>query len=121
MPSVELRGLHAHRAAALHRVVADPRSLAVAVLGDDEEVGVVDGDVDLDHLVVAAQLHARDARRVAAHRARLLSVEADGLTHPRDHEDVVALAREPDADQLVVLAQLDRDDPVGLQRRVVRR
>ncbi len=48
----QLRGLHAHRPAALHRVVADARPLAVAVLGDDEEVRVVDGDVDLDHLVI---------------------------------------------------------------------
>ena len=102
------------------RVVADTRALAVAVLGDDEQVRVVDGDVDLDDLVVPAQLHAGDARGVAAHRSRLLAVEAHRLTHPRDHEDVVVLARESHADELVVLAQLDRDDPVGLERRVVR-
>ena len=47
-------------------------------------------------------------------------MEADRLAHPRDHQHVVAVAREPHADELVVVAELDRDDPVGLERRVVR-
>ena len=104
----------------LTRVVAHPRALAVAVLRDDEEVRLVVGDVDLDHLVVSAQLHAGDTGRVAAHRTHLLAVEANRLAHPRHHQHVVAFAREPHADELVVLAELDRDDPVGLERRVVR-
>ena len=77
----QLHRLHAHRPAALDRVVADTRALAVAVLGDDEEVGVVVGDVELDDLVAAPKLHACDARRVAPHRARLLPVEPNRLSH----------------------------------------
>ena len=46
-------------------------------------------------------------------------MEANRLAHPRHHEDVVRVAGEADADELVVLAQLDRDDPVRLERRVV--
>ena len=61
----ELDRLHAHAAAALDRVVGDARALAVAVLGDDEQVGVVLRDVDRDHLVVrrAAACPGRRRRR----------------------------------------------------------
>ena len=77
------------------------------------------GDVELDHLVVLAQAHALDAGRGAAHRAHVALVEADRLAAAGDHQDVVVAVGEPDADELVVLAHLDRDDPVRLQRRVV--
>ena len=60
-----------------------------------------------------------DARGGAAHRAHVALVEADRLAEPRDHQDVVVAVGEPDADQLVALAHLQRDDPVGLERRVV--
>ena len=91
----------------LTRVLGDARALAPAVLGHDEQVGVVGGDVDLDHLVVAAQPHAGDAGGRAGPSARTsLLVEADRLAEPRDHQDVVVAVGEPDADQLVVLAHL---------------
>ena len=112
--------LHAHPAAALHRVLGDARALAPAVLGDDEQVRVVLRDVDLDHLVLAAQPHALDARRGAAHRRARPSrgtgspgPSAETMSTSSDPSD------EPHADQLVVLAHLDRDDPVRLERRVV--
>src|SRR5213078_3081679 len=57
----ELNRLHAHPAAALARVLADPRALAVAVLGHDEQVRVVVRDGDRDHLVVGPHAHALDA------------------------------------------------------------
>ncbi len=47
-------------------------------------------------------------------------VEADRLAELRDHEDVVVARGVAHADELVALAHLDRDDPVRLQRRVVR-
>src|SRR4051812_45318925 len=47
-------------------------------------------------------------------------MEPDRLALARDHEDVVLARRVPNADELVALAHLDRDDPVGLERRVVR-
>ena len=46
-------------------------------------------------------------------------MEPDRLALARDHQDVVVAVGVDDADQLVALAQVDRDDPVGLQRRVV--
>ena len=97
----ELRRLDAHRAAALDGVLGDPGALAPAVLGHDEQVGVVGRDVDLDHLVVAAQLHAGDAGGGAAHRADVALVEADRLAEARDHQDVVVSVGEAHADQLV--------------------
>src|SRR3954454_23436921 len=115
----ELNRLHAHAAAALARIIGNARALAVAVLGDDEEVGIVLRDVDRDHLVVAAHLHPLHARSVAPHRADFLLVEADRLTELRDHQDVVVTGRVPHADELVALAHLDRDDAVRLERRVV--
>src|SRR5581483_1697782 len=57
----QLDRLHAHAAAALARVVGHACALAVAVLGDHEQVGVVGGDRNGDHLVVTAQTHALHA------------------------------------------------------------
>ena len=115
----QLDGLDAHRAATLDRVLGDARALAPAVLGHDEEVGVVGGDVDLDHLVVSAELHPGDAGGRSAHRANVLLREPHRLPETRDHEDVVLAVREPDTDELVVLAHPQGDDPVRLERRVV--
>src|ERR671916_412955 len=39
----------------------------------------------------------------------------------RHHQDLVPLVAPPHGDQLVVVADVDRDDPVGLDRRVVER
>ena len=115
----ELRGLDPHRAAALDRILGDAGALAPPVLGDDEQIGVVGGDVDLDHLVVAPELHAGDARGGTAHGAHVALVESDGLAETGHHQDVVVAVGEANADQLVALAHLESDDPVGLQRSVV--
>src|SRR5262249_34493603 len=93
----ELHGLDAYAAAALDRVLGDARPLAVAVLGHDEEIRVVLGDVDRDHLVALAELHAGDARRVATHRTDVGLVEPDRLSLGRDHEDVVRAGGVADA------------------------
>ena len=47
-------------------------------------------------------------------------MEAHRLSQAGDHQHVVAVVRQTNADELVVLAKLDRDDPVGSERRVVR-
>ena len=52
--------------------------------------------------------------------ARLLLVETDRLARVDDQEKIVSTGRERTPDELVVVAQLDRDDPVRLERRVVR-
>src|SRR6266481_2811755 len=50
----QLNCLDTHPASALARVVGDACPLAVAVLGDDEQIGVVLSDVERDDLVVTA-------------------------------------------------------------------
>src|SRR5205814_1630758 len=107
----ELRRLDAEAATALARIVRELRALAVAVLGDDEQVALVGADdVHRDHLVALAQTHALDTAGVATHRARLLLDEADRLAHARHHQDVVVPGRVLNGDELVVVTQLDRDD-----------
>src|SRR5581483_5332610 len=57
------------------------RPLAVAGLGDEEDLDVVAGDVAADHHVVAVlQLHAPHAGRGPAHRPDVVLREAD--RHP---------------------------------------
>src|SRR5262245_36634003 len=118
----QLHGLHAQAAATLARIVGELGPLAVAVLGHDEQVALVDADhVGRDHLVLLAQAHPLHAGGVTAHRPRLLLAEADRLALARDHQDVVLARRMANRDELVAHAHLDRDDPVRLQRRVVGR
>ena len=78
-------------------------------------------DVDGYDLVAGAQPHPLDTRSITSHRAHARLVEADRLALAGDHQHVVRAGRVPHADELVSLAHLDRDDPVGTQRRVVRR
>src|SRR6185437_787911 len=92
---------HAHRAAALGRILLDPGALAEAVLRDDEQVLLVTGDLDGDHLVALAQLHAGDAGRIAAHRPDVLLGVAHRLAVARDHQHVVVAVGQAYTDQLV--------------------
>ena len=55
--------LDAHRAAALDRVLLDRRALAVAVLGDHQQLGVRPHHVHGQHAVVAARRRSCRARR----------------------------------------------------------
>ena len=102
-------------------VLVDLRALAVAVLGHDEQVHVVARDVHRDHLAVLADVHAAHAGRVAAHRARVGLGEAHRQPGLGDHDDLVVGVDGPHGEQLVVVADVDRDDPVGFDRRVVGR
>ena len=54
-----------------------------------------------------------DTRRVAAHRARLGLVEADGLSGAAHHHDLHAGSHATHGDELVGIAQVDGDEAVG--------
>ena len=120
----QLRRQHALGAAPLDRVLGDRGALAVAVLGDHEQLGVVAGDVHGQHAVrlaadLAGDVHPLDAGGVATHRAHRLLREARGVARLRDQQQVVVARGQPHLDQLVAVTDLDRDDPVGPDRRVV--
>ena len=97
----QLDRLDALRAAALDRVVGDRGALAEAVLGHDEQLGVVARDVHREHRVaLLGHVHAAHAGRVAAHRPHPRLVEARRVARARDHDDVVLAARAAHVDQL---------------------
>src|SRR5438270_8556236 len=76
----QLNRLDTEAAAALAWVVGESRALAVAVLGHDENVALVDADnVGGDHLVALPEAHPLDPAGVAAHRPRVVLAEADRL------------------------------------------
>ena len=114
--------LDALGAARRQPVLVDRRALAVAVLGHDEQVLAGARDVHREHEVALARdVHAAHAAGAAAHRPGVALAEADGEAGMRDHQDLVVRVDPADRDELVVLADVDRDDPVGLDRRVVER
>ncbi len=66
-----------------------------------------------------ADVHAAHAGRVAAHGARVGLGEPHREAGVGDHDDLVVRVDGSDGQQLVVIADLDRDDAVGFDRRVV--
>ena len=100
-------------------VLGDLGPLSVAVLGHDEQVHVVAGDIHGDHLSARAHVHAAHARGVAAHGAGVGLGEADGEPGAGDHDDLVFGIHRTHRQQLVVVTDVDRDDAVGPDRRVV--
>ncbi len=100
-------------------VLADLGALAVAVLGDDEQVHVVARDIHGDDPAVLADVHPAHAGGVAAHRAGVGLGKAHGQTGAGDHDDLIVGIDRAHGKQLVVVADVDRDDAVRLDRRVV--
>src|SRR4029078_4753017 len=95
------------------------RALAEAVLGDHEDLLVVARDVHGQHLVArAGDVHAAHAAGVAAHRARVLLLEAHGQALLGDHQDLLARVDAAHGDELVVVADLYGADAVRPDRRV---
>ena len=86
--------------------------LAVAGLGQDEEVGLrLDDAHPDDRVALAGQADADDAGRVATHRPDLGLGEAGELALGRGDDHVVGARRDVDPGQLVVVGDRDRPDP----------
>ena len=100
-------------------VLADLRALAVAVLCNHEQVHVVARDVHRDHLTFGAHAHAAHAGGIASHRAHVRLREPHREAGARDHDHLVFGIDRAHREQLVVVADVDRDDPVSFDRRVV--
>ena len=113
--------------APLEPVLVERRALAVAVLVTVRIVAPAVEDLHPDHLVVARERDAADTpvavRPIGAHVAL---VEADRLAALAGEDHLVlAAAAAPGTDQLVAVAEVDRDDAgaarirVGGQRRLL--
>ena len=111
----DLRGDDAAAAAALHRVGVGGRALGVPAAGGHEHVAAVPDHVHAEQLVAVVEAHPDDARGVPAHRPQRLvvGVEPDGLRALADQQQVLLGRDQPGRDDLVVLAQVDRDDAAG--------
>src|SRR5918998_1299216 len=118
--AVGLERYDALAAAALGAELREGRALAEALLRDHEQVGRVVGDhVHAEDDVALAEGQALDARGRPAHGPRVALLEADALAVAAHHDDVGAVRDLAHGDQLVVVGEVDRDDPIRLERRVV--
>src|SRR5205807_580727 len=100
--SGQLDPLDAHRSTALAREAFELGALAVAGVGDEQDVDLVAGHVAGHDLVARLHAHADDALGGAPGWTHLLLGEANGLAVAADHEDVVVAAGLDDADELVL-------------------
>src|SRR5918998_1231229 len=118
--AVGLERYDALAAAALGAELREGRALAEALLCDHEQVGRVVGDhVHAEDDVALAKREPLDARGRPAHGPRVALLKADALAVAAHHDDVGAVRDLAHGDQLVVVGEVDRDDPVCLKRRVV--
>ena len=106
-------GVHALAAAMVLGVLLDLRALAVALLGDDEEVGAGAGDFHAQHVGVGGHVHAAHAHGAAAHGAGLGLVPQDGLAGGGHHDDLLARRHALHGDELVIVLQVDGDEAVA--------
>src|SRR6185437_378407 len=83
--------------------------LPVAVLRGGEDETVADDD-ESDELLSLAESHPAYPGCIAAHRAHLLLVEADRLAATRAEDDLPLSVGERDADEPVIVVQIDCDD-----------
>ena len=109
---------HAYATTALCGIALDRRALPEAGRGDDEQRAIGLGHRRAHELVVAPEPHAHDPGSGTTHGPHCAFVEPHGLTRAGHHENVVLAVGGSDADQLVVVLQLDRDES-GLERRVI--
>ena len=106
-------------AAGLDPIFAHRGSLAVPFLRDDEHVGVLFHDIHFDDGVAAVEGNPFDAGRGAAHGPHVLFREADRHAVARADDDFLAAVRQLDADQFVVLPQIDGDQPDFADVRII--
>ena len=94
-------------AAVLGAVLARLRALAVALGRDRQDLGVRRECIHADDLIAVVEADALDTAGRAAHRAHIVLAEDNGHA-PLRAEDHVALAvRELDADELVIVIEVD--------------
>src|SRR5690606_10326867 len=98
-------------AAVLKAVFTHFRAFAVAVLRDAEYRHVVMGNRHADDAVALIEANPNHAVRGAAHGPDVLLREADRHTLVRRDQDVVVAGGQLHVDELIVLVEVDGDDP----------
>ena len=96
----------------VRRILRDGRTLAVTLLGDDEQISLGASDLHAEHLGVCRRVHAAHAHGAAAHGADLVLGPHDCLAGGRHHDDVLALSNTAHADKAVAVLEVDRDKAV---------
>ncbi len=92
-------------------VLRDRGALAITVLGGGEHRhGLVVCNQQRDDFLAAGELHAAHTACHAPHRPHVLLVETHGLAGVGEQHDVLPAFRERNADQVVPLFQIHRDD-----------
>ena len=104
---------HALAAPARQPVLLHRGLLAVAVLGDGEDVPPRGGPGGAHHVVAVLQPDAPDAHGLPAHGPHVVLVEADGLAVPGGNEDLLRAVGLPHRDQLIPLLQGQGPDAAG--------
>ena len=99
---------HALSAAPVARELLELASLAVAVLGRDEERLRVVHRVERDDGVALAQTYAPYARRRAPHAAHVGRCEAHRAAVAREHDYVLVAAHDTHVHQLVAFVDVQR-------------
>ena len=106
---VEHARLDALAAARLHAVIGGIGALAVAVLGDGENIVPLFENEHIDDGVALREVDGAHAHRIAPHRADVLFGEADTLAGTRGDDDLVRACRELYGDELVALGNFNGD------------
>ena len=94
-------------------ILADGRTLAVALLRQHEQVAVAVGDLHAQHVGIALERDATHAGGVAASRPDFGLIKEDRLAVRRAEDDLLALLDAAHVDQLVILLQVDGNEPVA--------
>ena len=107
----QVHGLDALAAAALLAILIDERALAVAQLGNRQHLRAFLDGRHVHHFVAIVELDGLDPHRGAADGPHVVFRKADCHAHSGAQQHLAAAERQLDADQFVVLAQYDGDQP----------
>src|SRR4030095_3838990 len=109
-------------AARLDSILRHVGSFAVAVLPNGQDAGARAQDLEAHDPVVGSQRDAFYTAGAAAHAAHLFLAETNRLPVARSQDHFLLAVGQPDADDLVVAVEPDRDDPgrtrIGVRHEV---
>ena len=118
----DVEGLDTLRATIRDTVVLYKRTLTIALFAYHEDglLGILRYGDHTDDLITAVSIerHTAYTRGISAHSTDGRFVEADSATVAVRDEDFAIAIGQADTDQLVIVDEVDGDDPVGTRTRV---